>query len=121
MLRRLTTTMVALLSSASVAIGGPVSLTCAGFSPDWTLLIDNDTATLTRAKETTFDIPHFTRAQGRDWPLALSLIADFDTAIAVIDKTTCSQNNDGHLYSVDILTQQSGNAILLTGCCDRTL
>ncbi len=92
---------------------------CEGTAPDWQLDLAPDTAQF-RLPLTTparhFDIPQHSSAEGHDWPQAFTLIADFDTAIVVLDAAQCGDMS----LRAHILTQRGETPILLTGCC-RTL
>lgn len=78
-----------------------------------------ETAQMSFAKrDTRFDVPHFTIAEGRDWPRAYSLIADFDTAILIVDQLACRLGEQQTSHAAQILTQRGQTPILLTGCCE---
>jgi hypothetical protein len=65
-------------------------------------------------------IPHRAVAEGRQAePVAMTLIGDRgDTAVAVLRRGQCQVGAaDAADWSIDVLTQQAGEAILLTGCC----
>lgn len=91
-------------------------LLCSGTSPDWSLQIGTDTATLDFQRRSEMTIPHQTTAEGRDWPRAMTLISRNDTAIVIIDQDACN----GAAYSAQVLTQRGETPILLTGCCAAT-
>jgi uncharacterized membrane protein len=96
-------------------------LQCSGSAPLWFLDLGDESAVLTRPdrSELHFNIPHRTAAEGRSSPQALSLIGDRDSAIVILRNQDCREGADKPVtqVSVDILTQDKGRAILLTGCC----
>lgn len=88
---------------------------CDGHTPDWALNIAQDTARFAFAgRDLSFEIPQSSTAEGRDWPRTYTLIADFDTAIVVLDDAQCGDDS----YRAHVLTQRGQNPILLTGCCE---
>lgn len=92
-------------------------LSCHGADPAWTLTIFRDEAIFELTRQVKLEIPLVTRAEGRDWPRAWSLIGRQDTVIAVIDRDICQLRGMDFPYSADILTQRASTAIVLTGCC----
>lgn len=92
---------------------------CDGHQPNWRLSLEETEARFSFAnRKTRFDIPHFTAAEGREWPRAYSLVSDFDTAIAIVDLGQCKLGNDMLSHRVQVLTQRGQTPILLTGCCE---
>ncbi|MEL6477285.1 MAG: hypothetical protein AAFR17_08145 [Pseudomonadota bacterium] len=119
--RALLLALLALAAPASSAEPMP-PLICGGVEPFWDLRIAGDRATYATPELQTalsFDIPHRSIAEGRVWPRALSLIGPRDSAVAVIDRRSCSDtaSDRTHPYAAHLLTQRRGEAILLTGCC----
>lgn len=90
------------------------SYSCAGSGPDWELEIGPARATFEFQRKNHFDIPQQSAAEGRDWPKAMTLIAEFDTAIVVLDRGDCNT----HPIRAHVLTQRGQTPILLTGCCE---
>jgi len=88
---------------------------CRGKAPDWALQVDEATAQFRFLSETDMDVALSTNAEGQDWPRALTLIGDRDTAIVVIERETCSETAP---YRAHVMTQRGQTPILLTGCCE---
>lgn len=89
-------------------------LRCQGAGPEWSLELRGDTAAFSFPAPTRMDIPHRARAEGRDWPRALTLIGPRDSAIVLLHDLPCV---DGDGFDVQVLTQRGQTPILLTGCC----
>jgi hypothetical protein len=87
---------------------------CAGTAPDWTLTLGDETAQFTFGRTLDYDIPQRSSAEGRDWPMAATLIAEFDTAIVVLNPGSCETGP----IRAHILTQRGQSPIVLTGCCE---
>ena len=113
MLKRTTTAV--LLATSAVQAEPP--LACEGYEPDWFLTLAGPVAQLRYLRKTDFDIPQSTTAEGRDWPRAYTLIAEFDTAIVVINETACILGDQTWPITAHVLTQRGQTPILLTGCC----
>lgn len=109
------TTCAALIAAGS-ALGEP-ALTCLGSAPDWRLELDSEEARFEYLRSTEMTVPQSSRAEGRDWPRAYTLIAEFDTAILLADQTACSLNQAPYPITAHVLTQRGQTPILLTGCC----
>lgn len=98
-------------------------LTCEGRGPEWKLdILSDDLARFQFAgRDTQFDIPQKSRAEGeggpRNWPQAFTLVARNDTAILVLNEESCTLENDRFPLSLHVLTQRGTTPILLTGCC----
>ena len=92
-------------------------LTCEGLGPEWDLTLAGTTARFTYQRSNTFDVPQSSVAEGHDWPRAYTLIAEFDTAILLVDKATCALGADTWPFTAHVLTQRGQTPILLTGCC----
>ncbi|MEM7668111.1 MAG: hypothetical protein AAF317_03040 [Pseudomonadota bacterium] len=109
-------------STAVADSGGMQPLLCGGAEPFWNVTVDDARAAFSTPDEPDaigYDIPLATRAEGRDWPLALTLIGSRETAILVIDRQTCSDtvSDRAYPYSALLLTQRGTDPILLDGCC----
>lgn len=92
-------------------------LACEGSDPDWYLSTGGTVATFDFGRRGTFDIRQSSHAEGRDWPRAYTLIAEFDTAILVLDEGTCQTAHGSFPIRAHVLTQRGETPILLTGCC----
>ena len=91
------------------------ALQCQGSAPDWQLEKSAEAASFTfLGKTTAFEIPQFSEAEGEVGATAYSLIADFDTAILLVDERQCGADAPLTAY---VLTQKGMEAILLRGCC----
>ena len=102
------------------AVAAPVSAqtyTCEGTEPAWSLDLTQTTATFDYIGETEMTIPQTSRAEGRSWPVAMTLIsADFSsTAIVILHDRMCQT---GQSHEVQVLTQRQDLPVLLTGCCN---
>ena len=113
MLKRICT--AALLAGKAAQADLPYA--CEGSDPDWFLTLAGPVATFDYLRKNTFDIPQTNTAEGRDWPRAYTLIAEFDTAIVLIDEKTCELNGRPWPITAHVLTQRGQTPILLTGCC----
>lgn len=92
---------------------------CAGALPGWTLTMDETAGTLTTNRDVTMQIMDEAVADGpRDWPRALTLVGDRDTAIVLIENEACTVNHTDFPMQAQILTQRGTVPILLTGCCE---
>lgn len=86
-------------------------LRCHSDDPDWVISFSQDMARFDYdGRGTDFDIVHQTNGLPGPWPIALTLIADRDTAIVIADQS------DGQT-TIDILTQRGTTPVLLTGKC----
>lgn len=112
----LITCVCALISIATVA-SADLPLSCEGRGPDWQLALAGDSASFTFQRSDRFDVPQSSIAEGHDWPRAYTLIAEFDTAILLVDKATCALGADTWPFTAHVLTQRGQTPILLTGCC----
>lgn len=88
-------------------------LTCQGHQPDWHLSIGQESAAFTFTSESQLSIPHAVRAEGRDWPLALTLIGRDESAIAILRPRTDGSPD----LLIDVLTQVGDAPVILTGIC----
>lgn len=114
-------TGLVLFSAAAYAASDRPPLLCGGVEPSWSLEIGVDDAVFTAldVEQIDYAIPHSTRAEGRDWPQVLTLLAQRDTALAILRPLQCSHtmSDNNFDWTIDILTQRDGEAIALTGCC----
>lgn len=92
-------------------------LQCFGEAPDWKLGLGSSQADFNYKRPIRFDIPLTTKALEREFPRAFTLTAPGETAIVLIDRDQCSLGGASYPASVDILTQDGAEAIILTGCC----
>ncbi|MEQ9693346.1 hypothetical protein [Shimia sp. SDUM112013] len=113
MLKRLS---AALLLAATAAQAEP-PFTCDGADPDWHLTLAGPMAQLRYLRNTDFEIPQSTRAEGRDWPRAYTLVSEFDTAIIILNEARCTVSGAQWPITAHVLTQRGTTPILLTGCC----
>lgn len=106
---------------SAVAADDRPPLLCGGAEPFWSLEIGAEKATFTApdVDQIDYTIPHVAKAQGRPWPEVLTLLAQRDTALAIIRPMQCSDTMSDTRYdwTIDVLTQRNGAAIALTGCC----
>ena len=90
-------------------------LSCIG--DGWQLTIKGAVARLDYLMHTQMELMLTTPAERRDWPKALSLVGDRDTAIVIVDARNCG---DAPL-TAEVLTQRGQTPVLLTGCCEGRL
>lgn len=111
------------ISSLSVAMADSKlpPLLCGGIEPSWSLEIQDEEAVYTApdVEQIDYTIPHVTTAEGRPWPQVLTLLAQRDTALAIVRPLQCSDTASDTKFDwmIDVLTQRNGEAIALTGCC----
>ena len=109
------------LTATSVAASDRPPLLCGGVEPFWSLEIGTDEAAFTApdVEQIDYTIPHVAKAEGRPWPQVLTLLAQRDTALAIVRPLHCSDTMSDIKFdwTIDVLTQRSGGAIALTGCC----
>jgi len=103
------------IAAAPVSAGELPALSCRG--DNWSLALNWETATFEHDKVLEMTVPQYSVAEGHDWPVAVTLISDFDTAIAIIDKRQCQANGVDAFYTAEVLTQRGTVPVLLTGCC----
>jgi hypothetical protein len=93
---------------------------CYGSLPAWSLDIDSTRGTFHLDRTVTMDIMHEALAEGqREWPRALTLVGERDTAIVLLEAETCMVNHTQFPFQAQVLTQKGTVPILLTGCCER--
>ena len=105
---------VAVLPEFSAA--SELDLICQGETDGWHLELEGDEASLTLVSPTEMSVMDETRADAADWPRALTLIGDNDTAILILDPRACMLDPQAD-YSAELLTQRANSPIFLTGCC----
>ena len=113
--------LAALLPAAAMGEETRPPLLCGGVEPFWSLEIAEDNAVFTApdTPQIDYSIPDERAALGRLWPRGLTLLAPEDTAIALLRPASCSDTMSDRDYgwTIDLLTQKSGEAVILTGCC----
>ncbi len=96
-------------------------LLCGGVEPFWSLEINADTAIYSApdTEQIDYTIPHIAVAEGRAWPQVLTLLAQRNTALAIVRPMACvnAVRYADFTWVIDVLTQRNGEAIALTGCC----
>jgi len=109
------------MAGAAAAAEERPPLLCGGVEPLWSLEISADAAVFTApdVEQITYAIPHIAKAEGRPWPQVMTLLADRDTALAIVRPMQCSDTMSDTEFDwmIDVLTQRQGEAIALTGCC----
>ncbi len=111
----------AILTAATALADSRPALLCGGVEPQWALEIDADEAVFTApdVEQIDYAIPHVAIAEGREWPQVLTLLAQRDTALAILRPLQCNDTMSDRSFDwmIDLLTQRNGEAIALTGCC----
>ncbi|MEO0486634.1 MAG: hypothetical protein AAF092_12040 [Pseudomonadota bacterium] len=99
----------------ALPVSAQVTATCTGLGADagWRLELLDTQAEFFFPAATRMDIPHTAFAEGAEWPRALSLIGDRDTAIVILHDRACP----GGTHEAQVLTQRGQSPILLHGCC----
>ena len=108
---------VATLAAGIARAGELGRLQCTGVLPAWQMEFDAKSGTLTTREAIEMPVMNITRAEGRDWPKALTFVGDRDTAIAIVTPQACMLNETAFDHHILVLTQQDNQPILLTGCC----
>lgn len=85
-------------------------VTCSG--DGWLLELWPPNARFTYPSQLDFEIKNDIPASGADWPRAMTLIGDRDTAIVILDAPV-----QGAPTRALVLTQRAGQPILLEGRC----
>lgn len=105
------------LVAAAPALADLPDLTCRGTAPNWTLELTATAGTLVfRDQTSVMAIMQHTRAEGADWPRAMTLAGPRDSAIVILQRRRC--NSDTH--EAQVLTQRGTVPLMLTGCCAAT-
>lgn len=112
----------ALVSIAGIAVAEErPHLLCGGVEPFWSLEIGADEAAFSAPdiERIDYTIPHVAKAEGRPWPQVMTLLAERDTALAIVRPMRCSDTMSDTKFdwTIDVLTQRKGEAIALTECC----
>lgn len=111
---------VFLFGSSAQAESRP-PLLCGGVEPFWSLEIGAEKAVFSApdVEQIDYAISHVAVAEGRLWPQVMTLLAQRDTALALVRPTQCSDTMSDTRFdwTIDVLTQRNGEAIALTGCC----
>lgn len=111
-------TVIASLPASAAETG--LHYKCDGDQPDWTLTISGDDAQFSLSPDTAFRVPQRTNAEGREWPKALTLISERDTAIVILNESTCSSATmTGLPIEAFVLTQKGETPVILRGCCTQ--
>ncbi len=106
--------LVLILAALSAAPTEAQTYRCTGQSPRWQLEFDQASARFVFPAPTMMDVRLVTRAEGREWPRAYTLVGERDTAIALLAQ---DQSSDARFHVVHVLTQRARTPILLTGRC----
>ena len=88
-------------------------LSCFGETPDWSLEITQDNAAFDFRRTSDLTLALTTKAQGVEWPRALTFVGRGDSAIVILEDLAC----DGNELTARVLTQRGETPLLLTGCC----
>lgn len=107
--------MAAGCALGSAALADMPDMACGGEAPFWTLRASGAEASFGWPAQLHYDIPQMTRAEGRAWPLAATLIERDQraTAILLVDAALCESGGQ----RAHVLTQRGTEPVLLTGCC----
>lgn len=113
--------LITFLTSVSAFAQSPLDLplSCWGAKPEWQLdvLTENEVRFRFAGRDTRFEIPQQSAAEGRDWPYAMTLVARNDTAILLFEEEYCTPENENAPIRLHVFTQRGETPILLTGCC----
>lgn len=110
---------------AAGLLAGPVqaqNYSCIGADPTWALALSAQTAVLDYIGAATMTVPQVSRAEGRTWPVAMTLVSDdySRTAIVLLHDRSCTLADQSYPVEAQILTQRQDLPVLLTGCCTAT-
>ncbi len=95
----------------------PTAFSCTGVLPAWDLELDENRGVLSTYKPIEMQVMDTTTTQGRDWPLAITLVGEEDTAIIILTPRACTSNAWAGHYEALVLTQQDNTPVMLLGCC----
>lgn len=113
--------LAALMTTGAAIAEQHPPLLCGGVEPFWSLEIEDEAAVFTApdVEQIDYAIPHIAKAEGRPWPQVMTLLAQRDTALAIVRPMQCSDTMSDTAFDwmIDVLTQKSSEAIALTGCC----
>jgi len=92
---------------------------CFGNAPAWRAEVRGDGAQLDYIGSHQMSVPQSSRAEGRAWPMAMTLISgDYSTtAILIVDERACETGGADFDYAAEMLTQRADTPVLLAGCC----
>ena len=120
-MRRAALVLSLALTSPALADDARPDLLCGGVEPSWSLELGRDEGVFTApdSPQIDYSIPDIRAALGRVWPKGLTLLAPQDTAIAILRPASCSDTMSDRTFdwTIDLLTQKAGEAVILTGCC----
>lgn len=108
--------------TAQVVSAQELYFQCEGQTPDWSITMTGNTGSLSYIGASDMTIPQVSRAEGRIWPLALTMISDdfSRTAVVILNERSCQLGEADFDYEAQILTQRQDLPVLLTGCCRTT-
>jgi len=110
-------TRVAVLCFAATSVNADELPTLSCIGDNWSLELNWETAVFDLGETLEMTVPQYSVAEGHDWPVAATLISDFDTAIAIIDKRQCGMPGNETPFTAEVLTQRGTVPVFLTGCC----
>lgn len=97
------------------------SFLCGGAEPFWSLEISTGTANFNSPEQPdiTLEIAHTAVAAGRSWPKGFTLLGPRMSGIALLHERACNDTTADITYShsIDFLTQDGLEPVILTGCC----
>jgi len=97
------------------------TLLCGGAEPFWSLELSAQHAHFSSPEQSgiTLEVAHTAAASGRDWPKGYTLLGPSKSGIALLHKRTCDDTMSDVIYShsIDYLTQEGLEPVILTGCC----
>ena len=105
--------LAALFVFAQQVSAGDQPIFCEG-DTSWRLEVADELATLSFPSPTELEVMLTTTAEGRDWPVAYTLIGQRDTAVLILDRRQCGDKP----LTAELLTQRAQTPIFLTGCCE---
>lgn len=106
----------AALLAAGTAWAEP-PLACDGYEPDWFLTLAGPVVQLRNPGTTNFEITTTNIAKGHKWPRSYNLTSETQTAVVLVNETSCSLNGTHWPLTVHMLLQHGPTTTLLTGCC----
>ena len=113
MLRSLSASLTVLALAATPALARVPALDCTGNAPDWVLTFDGAMATFSfQNRESVLDVIQSSTAEGRDWPVAMTLIGPRDSGVLIVEPLA-----EDDTFSALILTQHAETPVLLAGTC----
>ena len=106
----------AALLAATSASAQDLTLMCSGEALDWSITLDGQNAEMNIGFLSDLEVMATTIAEGADWPRALTLLGNQDTAILILDQIPEASDEDA-THTAQVLTQRGQTPILLTGTC----